>query len=1742
MEILCDPGGSTMKKTFQLLSIAIAVISVFAGISPAAAAGPSLIAPATISGNPSMGQVLSAGGFKFSTLTSTSNKYFYQWYSCANAIATSSSSVPSGCTTISGASNSRFVLTSKQVGKAIVVSVLAKDTTGGTTTFSTSTGLVSGPPVKPSTSSIPVLTGIAKAGSELSVSGFSFTGQPSPVISHRWFSCISRAITPSVNLGSSCALIPNANSSTFTPESTLVGRFIVASVTAVNSAGTVTTNTASSLAVAAQDFTAPEIEAGPSVDLRVDGTPVVGSVLVADEGSWTGYPVPSQTTAIWYRCENQVATYSLSQPEGCMAISGSQNSSVYVITSADMGKYLLVEIVSRNVAGTVRAWSSSTGINTGIPEVTTDPFISGGTSPRVGDELIAGDGVWIGAPEPTFDKNWYRCDLPQSARSTLGSACEEIPNAVDNRYTISGQDAGSFLIWGITATNSGGSAFRSSGSSGVIQGIGQTESDLQINGLVKVGSTVEVAVPAWKAYPSVSLTYEWLICQTVASDFGFSRPLGCDALGTTKVITLTSTARGKYLVAVVTASNSSGSKIQTVSSQSPVLSAPSVNLPPVISGTSGVGSVLSVSNGSWAASPEPTNYSYRWFRCNSPVSPNSAALPTCSVIQNQSSSTYTLIDDDLSQYVTAEVTASNSVGSAISSAGQSSSVRSLPRPTFVPAISGTNTIENTLTLAPGAWTGNPNPTISYSWFRCDSSVESGLNTVPGDCVEIKDQVTYSYCSRYYNYYSYGPCRNWSTAVRFDPINRLTYVLSAVDAGKYVVARVTASNSGGTVNVITESLGATGRPVGLSSSPYLSGITAVGRDLTLSTGSWTGFPAPELAIQWFRCTSAVSQSSVGSLDGCAEISGATTSTYTISAEDFGKFITARVAASNSLGSVNAWAAQSSDVKIAPAVTANPFISGTALVGQTMTLTQGTWTGTPTPTISVQWYRCDSEVSEAANVVPAGCTEIREALTQRVCNGSYWNGCFSYITVTTNTMVSINRLTYVLSAVDAGKYVVARVTASNSGGTVNVITESLGATGRPVGLSSSPYLSGITAVGRDLTLSTGSWTGFPAPELAIQWFRCTSAVSQSSVGSLDGCAEISGATTSTYTISAEDFGKFITARVAASNSLGSVNAWAAQSSDVKIAPAVTANPFISGTALVGQTMTLTQGTWTGTPTPTISVQWYRCDSEVSEAANVVPAGCNVISETTTNRVNRPRCYTYSYLYRCVDNWIETQSTWYARGVTYLARNADTGKFVSAFVTATNQVGSATIFSESMGRVNRLIENVSVPLLSGNLRADQVLTISNGSWVGFPSPTFNYSWFRCSAQVGQSSLESSGCVIIAGVSSNSYRTVSDDIGKYITARVTATNSEGSLSSWANQYSQVLDAPRLTAGATFAGSSLVGSTLTLNRGTWTGTPTPSFSYQWLRCSNQVPAAQNTPGECTPISRTQTLITTACAVTWYYNRATRTYVCSRYATTTQTTFATGETYVPSDADAGMHITVRVTAENTAGTSISLAESRQIRKPATLQSSPSTSQGVLVGQSMSANIGTWLGYPAPTNNIAWFRCALPVAANITSQALEGQCTAIEGATGLTYTPVESDKGLYLTFRVTSQNDLATVYAWAPQSGIVRIAPTAISSAAITGSTTVGSVLAATSGTWAGFPTPTIVTSWWRCDVNANLTNFNSSSPSAYVSQFGCSQVAVNLLAYTLTNLDRGKFIVVRETATNTSGALYSYSRQTSQVQ
>ena len=131
------------------------------------------------------------------------------------------------------------------------------------------------------------------------------------------------------------------------------------------------------------------------------------------------------------------------------------------------------------------------------------------------------------------------------------------------------------------------------------------------------------------------------------------------------------------------------------------------------------------------------------------------------------------------------------------------------------------------------------------------------------------------------------------------------------------------------------------------APQISGTTTEGQTLSTDNGTWLDGPT-SYAYQWQDCNSSGAS--------CANISGATASTQTLTGNDVGHTMRVVVTASNSAGATPAPSSSSQTAAVqpppAPTNTALPTISGTATQGQALTVSNGSWTGNPrSPTSGV-----------------------------------------------------------------------------------------------------------------------------------------------------------------------------------------------------------------------------------------------------------------------------------------------------------------------------------------------------------------------------------------------------------------------------------------------------------------------------------------------------------------------------------------------------------------------------------------------------------------------------------------------------------------------------------------------------------------------------------------------------------------------------------------------------------------------
>jgi hypothetical protein len=184
-----------------------------------------------------------------------------------------------------------------------------------------------------------------------------------------------------------------------------------------------------------------------------------------------------------------------------------------------------------------------------------------------------------------------------------------------------------------------------------------------------------------------------------------------------------------------------------------------------------------------------------------------------------------------------------------------------------------------------------------------------------------------------------------------------------------------------------------------------------------------------------------------------------------------------------------------------------------------------------------------------------------------------------------------------------------------------------------------------------------------------------------------------------------------------------------------PANTVAPTVAGIASLGQTLTASPGTWTGTPDPTFTYQWVRCPASGGAADG---SDCAVIGGASTTA--------------------------------YVIASGDVGSRLRVRVTGSNTDGSVTVASNATEVVGGQAgpPNTQPPTIVGSPVVGQTLTANPGTWTG-SGITFAYAWSRCDATGG-------ACTPIPLATQSTYTLVAADSGKTIRVTVTATNTTGS------------------------------------------------------------------------------------------------------------------------------------------------------------------------------------------------------------------------------------------------------------------------------------------------------------------------------------------------------------------------------
>ncbi|MGO9761414.1 MAG: hypothetical protein ACLP1Q_09185 [Solirubrobacteraceae bacterium] len=1208
-------------------------------------------------------------------------------------------------------------------------------------------------PEAPVNTSPPTIAGNPTEGQVLSASSGTWSENPTS-FTYQWQDCNAA--------GEHCLKASGATSSTYTLAAGDVGRTARVVVTASNAGGSSQASSAVTATVASGQPPPPPTN---TVLPAVSGTAIEGETLSASTGTWS--ESPTSYAHQWQDCN--------AAGEDCLDVAGATGSS-YTLAASDVGSTVRVVVTASNAGGSTEASSAATATVAAAPPPppaptnTALPAVSG--SVVEGQTLSASTGTWTESPT-SYAYQWQDCN-------TAGEACTIINGATNATYKLTAGDVEHTLRVVVTASNAGGSTKATSAATGTVPPQAPTNTALPtVSGTAEEGQTLSASNGSWTGSPS-SYAYQWQDCNTAGE--------ACTNINgaTSAAYKLAAGDVGHTLRVAVSASNAGGSTKATSAATATVLPQPPTNTAlPTVSGTTTEGQTLSASNGSWTGSP--TSYAYQWQDCNT-------SGEACANINAATSATYRLAAGDVGHTLRVIVTASNAGGSTkATSAATATVLPPAPTNTTLPTISGTDEEGQTLSASTGSWTGSPT-SFAYQWQDCNTAGEA--------------------------------CTNINGATN------ATYKLAAGDAGHTLRAIVTASNAGGSTKASSAATATVVPPAPTNTAlPTVSGTTTEGQTLSASTGSWTGSPT-SYAYQWQDCNTAG--------EACTNISAATSATYKLAAGDVGHTLRVVVTASNAGGSTKATsAATATAVPPAPTNTALPTISGSAVEGQTLSASNGSWTNSPT-SFAYQWQDC--------NTAGEACTNISAATSA----------------------------TYKLAAGDVGHTLRVIVTASNAGGFTKATSAATATVVPPAPTNTAlPTISGSAVEGQTLSVSTGTWTGSPT-SYAYQWQDCNT--------SGEACTNISGATSATYALAASDVGHTLRGVVTASNAGGSTKATSAATGTVlPPAPTNTALPTVSGTGEEGQTLSASTGSWTNSPT-SYAYQWQDCNTSGEACTNisgatsatyklatgdightlrvivtasnaggstkatsaatgtvVPPAPTNTaaptisgtttegqtLSATTGTWTESPTSYAYQWQ-DCSSSGEACTNIGGATSATRKLTASDVGHTMRVVVTASNAGGSGKATSAATATVEPPAPtNTALPTVSGTAEEGQTLSASTGSWTGSPT-SYAYQWQDCNT-AGET------CTNISGATATTYKLAAGDVGHTLRVVVTASNAGGtttaSSAATAVVSAEPSHAPTNTELPLISGSAVEGETLTASNGSWTGSPS-SFTYQWEDCN----------------------------------------------------------------------------------------------------------------------------------------------------------------------------------------------------------------------------------------------------------------------------------------------------------------------
>ena len=290
---------------------------------------------------------------------------------------------------------------------------------------------------------------------------------------------------------------------------------------------------------------------------------------------------------------------------------------------------------------------------------------------------------------------------------------------------------------------------------------------------------------------------------------------------------------------------------------------------------------------------------------------------------------------------------------------------------------------------------------------------------------------------------------------------------------------------------------------------------------------------------------------------------------------------------------------------------------------------------------------------------------------------------------------------------------------------------------------------------------------------------------------------------------------------------------------------------------------------------------------------------------------------------------------------------------------------------------------------------------------------------------------------------------------------------------------APTNTSLPSITGEATVGTSLTVNTGSWSSTQV-TFNIQWFSCS--------------------TNLSTSCVA--------------------QSGRTTG-TYLITTSDLTRYIRASVTAlDATGGSTVFTTLVGPVVTPPQASVLPVITGVATPGSVLQATRGTWSGAAATGDQYQWLRCTSVDTSN---------CTVISTGTSNTYTVQNSDTGFRLAVNVIVRDITNRISGSAKSLTTQPVlgSPTVSSTPTFTSNLYVGGTATLDRGTWSTAGNTTYLYQWQRCSTQAITACLNISGATT--------------ASYLVAQLDLNQYLRVAVTAINEVGGSTIYSGFSAQV-